>query len=201
MSAPATYDIADVTAAILAGGEGARVGGRDKGLLPLAGDNLIARVSSAMRAQAGTLLICANRHEETYAAFGSVVSDALPGYRGPLAGIAAALATCTTSWLLTVPVDCPNPPVELGARLLASAVAAGTSLAVAHDGERAQPLFAIYRCELAESCSDALVRDLPVWRWQRDAGAAVANFSDCAASFVNLNTPEEFRAWEQRQHG
>jgi molybdopterin-guanine dinucleotide biosynthesis protein A len=67
-----------VTAAILAGGEGARVGGQDKGLLPLAGENLIARVSSAMRAQAGTLLVCANRHEETYAAFGAVVGDALP---------------------------------------------------------------------------------------------------------------------------
>jgi len=201
MSAPATYDIADVTAAILAGGEGARVGGQDKGLLPLAGENLIARASNAMRAQAGTLLICANRHEQVYAAFGAVVGDALPGYRGPLAGIAAALATCTTPWLLTVPVDCPGPPVELGSRLLASAITSGTSLAVAHDGERAQPLFALYRRELAESCSDALVRDLPVWRWQRDAGAAIADFSDCAASFVNLNTPEEFRAWEQRRHG
>ena len=201
MSAPARYDIADVTAAILAGGEGARVGGQDKGLLPLAGENLIARASNAMRAQAGTLLICANRHEQVYAAFGAVVGDALPGYRGPLAGIAAALATCTTPWLLTVPVDCPGPPVELGSRLLASAITAGTSLAVAHDGDRAQPLFALYRRELAESCSDALVRDLPVWRWQRDAGAAIADFSDCAASFVNLNTPEEFRAWEQRRHG
>ena len=201
MPAPTAYDIADVTAAILAGGEGARVGGQDKGLLPLAGENLIARVSSAMRAQAGTLLICANRHEETYAAFGAVVGDALPGYRGPLAGIAAALATCTTSWLLTVPVDCPNPPVELGARLRAAAIAEGTSLAVAHDGDRAQPLFAIYRRDLAESCSDALVRDLPVWRWQRHAGAAVVDFSDRAMDFVNLNTPEEFRAWEQRRHG
>ena len=201
MPAPTAYDIADVTAAILAGGEGARVGGQDKGLLPLAGENLIARVSSAMRAQAGALLICANRHEETYAAFGAVVGDALPGFRGPLAGIAAALATCTTSWLLTVPVDCPNPPLDLGSCLLASAIAAGTSLAVAHDGERAQPLFAIYRRELAESCSDALVRNMPVWRWQRDAGAAVVDFSDRAARFVNLNTPEEFHAWEHRQHG
>ena len=201
MSAPARYDIADVTAAILAGGEGARVGGQDKGLLPLAGEHLIARVSGVMRSQAGTLLICANRHEQVYAAFGAVVGDALPGYRGPLAGIAAALATCTTPWLLTVPVDCPGPPVELGSRLLASAITSGTSLAVAHDGERAQPLFALYRRELAESCSDALVRDLPVWRWQRDAGAAIADFSDCAASFVNLNTLEEFRAWEQRRHG
>jgi molybdenum cofactor guanylyltransferase len=201
MSAPPAYDIADVTAAILAGGEGARVRGQDKGLLPLARVPLIERVSSAMRPQAGTLLICANRHNETYAAFGAVVADAPEGYRGPLAGIAAALAVCTTSWLLTGPVDCPDPPAELGPRLLAAAIGAGTSLAVAHDGERAQPLFAIYRRELAESCSDALVRDLPVWRWQRDAGATVVDFSDSAARFVNLNTPEEFRAWERRQHG
>jgi len=201
MSAPSAYDIAGVTAAILAGGEGARVGGQDKGLMPLAGESLIARVSGAMRAQAGALLICANRHEEAYAAFGAVVADALGGYAGPLAGIAAALAVCTTPWLLTVPVDCPEPPAELGPRLLEAAIATGVSLAVAHDGERGQPLFAIYRRELAESCSDALVRDMPVWRWQRDAGAASVDFSDRAAHFANLNTPEEFRAWERRQHG
>jgi len=201
MTAPSAYDSADVTAAILAGGEGARVGGQDKGLLPLAGEPLIARATGAMRPQAGTLLICANRHAETYAAFGAVVADALAGYAGPLAGISAALAVCTTPWLLTVPVDCPDPPAELGSRLVAAAIAKGTSLAVAHDGERAQPLFAIYRRALAEACADALVRDMPVWRWQRDAGAAVVDFSDCAGLFANLNTPEEFRAWEQRPHG
>jgi len=158
MTAPSAYDSADVTAAILAGGEGVRVGGQDKGLLPLAGEPLIARATGAMRPQAGTLLICANRHAETYAAFGAVVADALAGYAGPLAGISAALAVCTTPWLLTVPVDCPDPPAELGSRLVAAAIAKGTSLAVAHDGERAQPLFAIYRRALAEACADALVR-------------------------------------------
>ena len=201
MTAPSAYDSADVTAAILAGGEGARVGGQDKGLLPLAGEPLIARATGAMRRQAGTLLICANRHAEAYAAFGAVVADALAGYAGPLAGISAALAVCTTPWLLTVPVDCPDPPAELGSRLVAAAIAKGTSLAVAHDGERAQPLFAIYRRALAEACADALVRDMPVWRWQREAGAAVVDFSDCAGLFANLNTPEEFHAWEQRRHG
>jgi len=201
MTAPSAYDTADVTAAILAGGAGARVGGKDKGLLPLAGEPLIARAASAMRPQAGTLLICANRHAEAYAAFGVVVADALAGFAGPLAGISAALAVCTTPWLLTVPVDCPDPPAALGSRLVAAAVTGGMSLAVAHDGEHAQPLFAIYRRELAESCADALVRNLPVWRWQRDAGAAVVDFSDCRGLFANLNTPEEFRAWEQRRHG
>lgn len=201
MSAPTAYDTVEVTVAILAGGEGARVGGHDKGLLPLSGTPLIARVSGAMRKQAGTVLICANRHHETYAAFGTVVADAIAGYPGPLAGIAAALTVCMTPWLLTVPVDCPDPPSDLASRLLAGAIGAGTTLAVAHDGARSQPLFAVYRPSLAESCSDALVRNMPVWRWQRDNGAAVVDFSDRAARFVNLNTPEEFRAWEHREHG
>jgi molybdenum cofactor guanylyltransferase len=201
MPAASAFDIADVSAAILAGGEGVRVAGQDKGLLELAGERLIARVSRIVRTQASTVLICASRHAETYAAFGTVVADAIGGFRGPLAGIAGALAVSTTPWLLTVPVDCPDPPADLAARLLAAAITAGTSLAVAHDGARAQPLFAVYRRALAESSSDALVRDMPVWRWQRDCAATVVDFSDRAAHFANLNTPDEFRDWEQRQHG
>jgi hypothetical protein len=31
--------------------------------------------------------------------------------------------------------------------------------------------------------------------------ARVVDFSDRAGLFANLNTPEEFRAWEHRQNG
>ena len=65
-------------AAILAGGEGRRVGGRDKGLLILHGKPLIERVADALRAQVGAILICANRHAGEYARFGSVIADASP---------------------------------------------------------------------------------------------------------------------------
>lgn len=198
MSAPGAFDAADITVAILAGGEGARVGGQDKGLLLLGGEPLIARVSTAMRLQAGTLLICVNRHHDDYAAFARVVPDATPGYRGPLAGIAAALAACTTRWLLSVPVDCPDPPADLARRLHAGAAAVGAALAVARDGSHGQPLFAIYRKDLADSARAALDRDSAAWRWQRECGAATVDFPDRAAQFANLNTPEQFRAWEER---
>ena len=190
----------DITAAILAGGQGARLGGRDKGLALLAGKPLIAWVSDAIGKQAGKLVICANRNAEKYAEFGEVVADARSGYFGPLAGIAAALAKCETDWLVTVPVDSPRPPADLAKRLLAAAREAGADVAVANDGVRTQPLFAVYRRALAPAAGMALVKDLAVWRWQQDCKAVSVDFSDRVADFINLNTEEEFRAWEKHHH-
>jgi molybdopterin-guanine dinucleotide biosynthesis protein A len=190
----------DITAAILAGGEGRRVDGRDKGLLPLAGELLIARVVAALRGQVHAILICTNRHAGEYAAFGGVVADATADFRGPLAGIASALAHCSTPWLLTVPVDGPDLPGDLACRLHAAALIAKADLAVAHDGAHLQPMFALYRAHLAESAAQALERDLPAWRWQEQLGAAQADFSDAPQAFLNLNTLDAFGDWERR-HG
>ena len=200
MSSVSDFDSADITAAILAGGEGKRVDGRDKGLLALAGKPLVERVATALRGKANTILICVNRHPHEYAVFGQVVSDTSPGFRGPLAGIASALASCTTPWLLTVPVDAPDFPIDLAQRLYAAAVAADSALAVAHDGVRSQPLFALYRAPLAQSAQVALDHDLAVWRWQEQLGAATTDFSDRPQAFANLNTLAAMRDWE-REHG
>ena len=190
----------DITAAILAGGQGARIGGRDKGLVLLGGTPLIEHVSRAIAAQAGHLLICANRNSQIYAAFGQVVPDRGSGFRGPLAGIAAALAACETPWLLTVPVDSPHPPADLAERLHAAVQGgAGADVTVASDGTRTQPLFALYRRTLASAAAAALESDLAVWRWQQDRKAVTVDFSDRADDFTNLNTEQEFRSWEQRQ--
>jgi molybdopterin-guanine dinucleotide biosynthesis protein A len=188
---------ADITAAILAGGEGRRVGGDDKGLLVLAEKPLIEHVVAALHEQAGSFLICANRHPDRYARFGTVIRDATPEFRGPLAGISAALAHCRSVWMLTVPVDAPSPPCDLAQRLYAAASTAGAEASVAHDGVRRQPLFALYRSPLARSAAAALEEDAPVHRWQDQIAAVEADFSDCAQAFANLNTLEEFRNWER----
>jgi molybdopterin-guanine dinucleotide biosynthesis protein A len=195
------FAISDVSAAILAGGEGRRVDGRDKGLLPLAGKPLIAHVTAALTAQAGRVLVCANRNANEYAGFGTVIGDALAGFHGPLAGIAAALSACRTPWLLTVPVDGPDLPLDLFVRLYATVARTAATAAVAHDGARRQPLFALYRTQLAASATAALHGDLPVWRWQDEVGAAQADFSDVPQAFANLNTLDEFHRWEQRHAG
>jgi len=147
------------------------------------------------------VLICANRNATDYAEFGDVVADSRCGYAGPLGGIAAALSKCETPWLLTVPVDSPHPPADLAERLHAAAHGAGAEVAVAFDGARRQPLFAIYRCRLAAAAHEALASDLAVWRWQQHCKAVTVDFSDRAADFINLNTEQEFKSWEQGQDG
>ena len=187
------FDPAELTAAILAGGAATRLAGRDKGLERLAGKPLIAHVVDVLRGQAGTLLICANRNSERYAEFAAVVADTDAGFRGPLAGIAAALAACKTDWLLTMPVDCPRPPVDLASRLR---VRAGDARAAVAYAQRAEPLFALYRRELCVQAAAALARDEPVWRWQQQIGAVEVDFADASEAFVNLNTREDFQRWE-----
>lgn len=184
-----------LTVAILAGGAATRLGGRDKGLEPLSGQPMIGwSLAAASAMQPAALLIVANRHIDDYAAWARTVSDSLPGHRGPLAGIAAALVACTTPWLLTVPVDCPEPPRDLAARLLAFTAGNACDAVVAHDGERRQPLFALYRRELAESASVAAGRGQGPWAWQEAIGARELDFSDRRAQFRNLNTFEDFAA-------
>ena len=187
----------DVTVAILAGGQGTRVGGLDKGMMPVLDEPLIAQVVRSVRGQAGRIVICANRHASEYAEYGEVVADRIAGFRGPLAGIDAALAACRTPWLLTVPVDCPRPPQDLMPRLRAAAEAAGASGATVRTPERREPLFAIYRIAAIGSLDDALQRDLPVWRWQDELGIVEVEFDGSSADFDNLNTGPDFRRWEK----
>jgi molybdenum cofactor guanylyltransferase len=197
----AAFDPSDISAAILAGGEGRRIGGEDKGLLRLAGRPLIAHVIAALRGQANTIVICANRNADRYAEFAPVIADGGRGFRGPLAGITAALRVCKSEWLLTVPVDCPQPPRDLAMRLHDIAQAENRDVVAVNDGTRVQPLFALYRRELIANAETALQDDMPVVRWQQSLHRALADFSTRPLEFGNLNTPEDFRQWQQDAHG
>ena len=188
-----------MTAAILAGGAGRRLGGRDKGLELLAGRPLIAHVVERIRAQVSRVMILANRHADIYRAYAPVLADVAPGFRGPLAGIATALEHCQTPWLLTASVDVPQPPRDLAERL--GDAVGDRDVAVAHDGERRQPLFALYSCRLAASAREALARDRAVWRWQDECGVLEVDFSKQRDAFCNLNSPEDFRDWEIAHRG
>ncbi|PZQ13992.1 MAG: molybdenum cofactor guanylyltransferase MobA [Rhodanobacter denitrificans] len=190
------------TVAVLAGGAATRLDGRDKGLMRLDGRPLVEWVLAAAGLRAAPadpappLLIVANRHLDAYALHGPTIHDALPGHRGPLAGIAAALAACRTDWLLSVPVDCPLPPPDLAVRLLAGPPDA--AIRVAHDGERRQPLFALYARELAASAAAAAAEQTGVYAWQDAVGAVEVDFADRRVHFDNLNTPSDFAAFRER---
>lgn len=186
-----------LTIAVLAGGAASRLGGCDKGLALFDGRALVDHVLEAAAAMHGDridYLIIANRNLDAYARRAQALADLVPGTRGPLAGVATALAACRTRWLLTVPVDCPRPPADLYLRLAQGAALHAADALVAHDGERRQPLFALYRPELARSAALAAAAGEGVARWQDAIAARDVDFADRRRQFMNLNTAEDFIA-------
>ncbi len=187
-----------ITGLVLAGGLARRMGGRDKGLVPLAGRPLFLHVVEALRPQVGPLLINANRNPERYAEAGlPVVSDLRHDYSGPLAGLEAGLQACDTPLLLMVPCDSPFLPRDLAARLL-EGLGEG-DLAVAGCNGRLQPVFALLRRELRDSLKHYLDqggRKIDTWYLQQEMRRVA--FDDCPEAFSNINTPEELAAAGRR---
>ncbi len=136
-NASATRPPAAVTGLILAGGRGSRLGGIDKGLLPIDGVPLVQRVAQRLAPQVDSLLVSANRNLDVYRALGFRVLEDGPFLEaGPLAGLRAGLQVCATSWLLATPCDMPYLPSDLCQRLLNAAAPTDRRARVPFDGVR-----------------------------------------------------------------
>jgi len=120
---------------VLAGGQGRRMGGVDKGLQPLRGRPLMQHVIDRLRPQVDSVLINANQNLERYAEFGCpVVPDRVGGFAGPLAGLDAGLHATDAPMIVTVPCDSPFLPHDLVARLATARGALDADVAVARGG-------------------------------------------------------------------
>lgn len=187
-----------VSGLILAGGQGRRMGGRDKGLEPFAGLTLIGHALKRLRPQVTELLINANRNLEAYARLpGRVITDREGGFQGPLMGIWSGLCAAECPWVAVVPCDSPALPEDLVSRL--SAKRGACDIAMAHDGVRLHPVVALIRRELAEDLGTALAAgERKIDRWYARHRCCQVDFSDCPEAFANLNT-EQDKARLERQ--
>ncbi|KXS37890.1 MAG: molybdopterin-guanine dinucleotide biosynthesis protein A [Halomonadaceae bacterium T82-2] len=188
----------EVTAVILAGGEGRRMGGRDKGWEPLAGRPLIAHALDRLTPQVDRVLINANRSLERYRELGyPLVSDREAGYHGPLMGMWSALCAVETPWALFVPCDSPALPEDLVVRLRQGI--GDCRIAVAHDGERAHPVVALIDTALRDDLGEALAAgERKIDRWYARHPWCHVDFADRREAFANLNSPDERDAMERR---
>ena len=191
---------ASITGAVLAGGEGRRMGGVDKGLVTLNDKPLVAWALDALRPQVGTLLINANRSLAEYRTFGwPVVTDAGAGFQGPLAGMLAVLTAATTDYVVTVPCDAPRVPPDLVARLGTALLAADAQIAVAHAAGRRQSVHALMRRDLRTNLAEAVAAgERKIAFWQDAQCCVLVPCDDIAAAFVNINTPAERDQLEQQ---
>jgi molybdopterin-guanine dinucleotide biosynthesis protein A len=181
-----------ITALILAGGAGRRVGRRDKGLMLWQDKPFIAHVSDALKPQVEEIVISCNRNFSLYERFGArTVADTRRDFQGPLAGLEAASTLITTDLLIVVSCDTPHLPSDLVERLIAPLINhadGGPEISYAHDGTRAQYLCAALRSACLASLPEFLdsgeraVRD-----WYRSRSAVAVDFSDRQASFRNYN--------------
>ena len=204
-----TVEHAGVTALILAGGRGSRMGGIDKGLqsfrgLPLALQTLMRLQLQSQPPQ--EILINANRNLAAYESLGAAVwPDTLDDFAGPLAGFLTGLERCETPLLLTVPCDTPLFPLDLIERLHTALIEQDADLAMAaareEDGQiRPQPVFCLLKVTLLDSLVQFTQkggRKIDAWTGQHHC--AIVPFGqaqDAPEAFFNANTLEELQKLE-----
>jgi molybdopterin-guanine dinucleotide biosynthesis protein A len=190
--------LSSVTGLILAGGKGSRMGGVDKGLQAFRGKRLVDHVYERFAPQVGGVIINANQNQEEYKSFGvRVVSDAIGGFAGPLAGLHAGLSVSKRPFLASVPCDSPFLPEDLVERLYKRIDETGAELAVAKTGEQPHPVFSLMRRGVLDHLGDFLKgggRKIDAWYATLNVIEVV--FDDEAEAFSNINTREELQTWE-----
>jgi molybdopterin-guanine dinucleotide biosynthesis protein A len=189
----------EVTGLVLAGGQGSRMGGVDKGLAPFRGKALVAHVIERLAPQVDEMLVNANRNVEAYRAFGHrVIADEVPGFAGPLAGFERGLAHARGALVATVPCDSPFLPPDLVARLRSALEAHGADLAVARTGEQAHPVFCLMRREVHACLRDFLASgQRKIDKWYAALRVVEVAFDDEPDAFANINTRDELAGLEK----
>ena len=184
---------AEICGLVLAGGQGRRMGGVDKGLQPLQGRPLIQHVIDRLRPQVAAVLINANQNQARYAEFGCpVVPDRVGGFAGPLAGLDAGLHATDASFIVTVPCDSPFLPHDLVTRLATARNAIDADVAVARTGSQPHPVFALVCTRVRTHLADFLARgERKIDLWYASLSVVEVAFDDEVDAFANINTRAE----------
>jgi len=184
-----------ITGVVLAGGQGRRMGGVDKGLVMLQGRPMVEHVLERLSPQVSEVLINANQNAARYESFGQrVIADAVGGFAGPLAGLHVGLTHAAHARVLTVPCDSPFLPGDLAARLAAAMDATHADLAVARTFDQPHPVFALVERRVLPHLVDYLEKGgRKIDAWYATLHIIEVAFDDEADAFRNINTAEELR--------
>lgn len=195
---------------ILAGGLATRMGGGDKGLLPLGDGTILDQVIARLSPQVAGMALNANGDPSRFDAFGlPVLPDPLPDFPGPLVGVLAGLdwaATRGADTIVTVAADTPFFPENLVSHLSDTAQDMPHSLVLAatprgadektksmsRSGLIRHPTFGLWPTALRDDLRAALQDGLrKVVIWTEKHGGREALFDIPGDPFFNVNTPED----------
>jgi molybdopterin-guanine dinucleotide biosynthesis protein A len=184
---------------LLAGGLARRMGGGDKPLTRLGGSTILDRVIAVMAPQCEELILNVNGDPARFASAGlPVVSDSIPDFAGPLAGVLAALDWVAghrpdVEWVVSVAADTPFLPLDLVARLHEAREQSEMPLAQAETNGRTHPVNALWNVALRDDLRRAMdggMRKIDAWT-ARHGIVNVVWSADPVDPFFNANTPED----------
>lgn len=182
---------------VLVGGRSRRMGS-DKSALPWGSSTLLGTIVDTLRGVFDEVVVVAAPGQRLPEVPARVVRDEVAD-EGPLRGLATGLAAAVELGATAAFVTATDTP-NVGAALISSLVQGlqqGADAVVANDGDRDQPLVAVYRTEVLPAASEALVTgERSMMRFV--AGLRVAHVQTDPEQLVNLNTRHEFERAQRR---
>jgi molybdopterin-guanine dinucleotide biosynthesis protein A len=185
---------------ILAGGLATRMGGGDKGALPLGPSTLLGHVIARIGPQVAGIAVNANGDGSRFAHLGlPVIADSIDGFAGPLAGVLAGMdwaAEQGADVIVTAAADTPFFPDDLVAVLQMASAGMSHPLALAAtphpDRNKVRhPTFGLWPVALRDDLRAALTGGVrKVVQWSDGHDGRLAMFPDEDA-FFNVNTPDD----------
>jgi molybdopterin-guanine dinucleotide biosynthesis protein A len=199
------------TGVILAGGQSRRMGGGDKCLLSIGEKSILQHTIDRASCQVNKLLLNCNGDEARFNVTRMpIVKDFYEGWRGPLAGIHAALSWMTThqpdsQWLVSFAADTPFFPKNLVEELLLQVKGNHYEVIVASHNDEMQPLFALWNKSILSKLEEHLQNDgspkMQTWiklqkhitvEFKTSSIGPINNYS--IDPFFNINTQLEYKA-------
>ena len=189
----------EAAAIILAGGKSSRMG-TNKALLKINDKMNVERIRDELRNSFHDIILVTN-DPKAYEFLGiNMVSDDYPGM-GPLAGLHAGLKASARKVNLVVACDMPFVSAKLS-RLLVEQYRGGDAVVPVING-KPQPLFAVYKKEIADNAAKCIEHGKRSMNYLLDRLVVhyvtekdLADFAnvDLERFFFNMNEPQDYEA-------
>lgn len=181
----------EIVGLILAGGDGTRLGQRDKARIEIGGQSLLDRAASNITTQLDNAAVVGGTRHTMWL---PLLSDARPGKLGPLSGILSGLfwaggLTPPAKWVAVTPVDCPLMPLYWVDKLK-NAIAGDEELVLARANDGRHGLIGLWQVSVANKLADYLDHDRAVHRFiEKSKVTWVDGLPD--ETFMDIDTPED----------
>lgn len=191
-------EFGNVTAVILAGGKNSRMGGLDKGMLPVKNIPMIQHITKQLDSYFGEIII--GGRAESYGFLGYRVIPDISEGMGPLMGIYSCLLASSSDLNFITACDIPDTRIGLVRKMLALSAESDIVVPIGEDNNY-EPLYGIYRKSVITVAGELLKENrLRISDLFSGVKTKYVPF-DGRGWYYNINTPEDYDNYGKNHSG